>query len=527
MRFLLSKLTKFGRDESGAFAILFGIMAVVLIAAGGSSVDFVAIQQARKTAQLSLDAATLALHPEIYTRNSGWIQARAQAMLEESMTTNDVTVTVGTPDIDVEEGRLKLDVLVERPTFFMRLMGVETMTARMISEATRAKNRLEVAMVLDNSGSMNSYGRMTALKAASTLAVDIISGYEATPDKVYVGIVPFTMFVNVGSSNKNAAWMDTEGRSSISWDNFDDDDNEYTGHDPSNPSDRLDRFALYDAMPNTSWRGCVETRPHDTNLSTSDRLDLNDATPTTADGDTLFVPVFAPDYRDYYSGGVSYLYDYGGSCSSPSLSSRERQERICKYQGTWLSSWSDGPNSTCGDAEILPLTNNMTSVKTSIAAMVADGGTNIHQGALWGWRVLSPTEPFTEGVEYHQQASKIMILMTDGANFHTANGYMNGAYWYTAYGYPYNERLGQRGWSSWALQNEMNRRTEWSCENARDAGITIYTIGLSVSRTSTNGRMLENCASTAGHAFYPANTSELQDTFEDIADQLSDLRLSQ
>ena len=59
MRFLLSKLRKFGRDESGAFAILFGIMAVVLIAAGGSSVDFVAIQQARKTAQLSLDAATL------------------------------------------------------------------------------------------------------------------------------------------------------------------------------------------------------------------------------------------------------------------------------------------------------------------------------------------------------------------------------------------------------------------------------------------------------------------------------------
>ena len=111
-------------------------------------------------------------------------------MLEESMTTNDVTVTVGTPDIDVEEGRLKLDVLVERPTFFMRLMGVETMTARMISEATRAKNRLEVAMVLDNSGSMNSYGRMTALKAASTLAVDIISGYEATPDKVYIGHGP-------------------------------------------------------------------------------------------------------------------------------------------------------------------------------------------------------------------------------------------------------------------------------------------------------------------------------------------------
>ena len=143
------------------------------------------------------------------------------------------------------------------------------------------------------------------MKAASTLAVDIISGYEATPDKVYIGLVPFTMFVNVGASNFNASWMDRLGRSSIAWDNFDDDDNEHTGHDPSNPSDRLNRLALYASMPNTSWRGCVEARPHDTNLATSDRLDLSDTVPTTSNGDTLFVPVFAPDYPGGKGSGIS------------------------------------------------------------------------------------------------------------------------------------------------------------------------------------------------------------------------------
>ncbi len=160
--------------------------------------------------------------------------------------------------------------------------------------------------------------------------------------------------------------------------------------------------------------------------------------------------------------------------------------------------------------------------------MVADGGTNIHAGAIWGWRVLSSTLPFTEGVAYDQGASKVMILMTDGENFAYQWGNFNSSYWYSAYGWPYNQRLGWVGaWTS-QMKAEMDNRTNLACTHAKaeDIGIEIFTIGLEISENSVNGQMLSDCSSGAGHDFFPSNTAELQSAFEKIADQLSDLRIS-
>ncbi|GLQ17713.1 TadE/TadG family type IV pilus assembly protein [Maritalea porphyrae] len=534
MKFILSRLKSFGRDEGGAFAVIFGVIAVVLIATGGSAVDFVNIQQARKTTQISLDSTVLSLQPEIYKKNKTWIKNRAQKLATEAMNGTDISIAIDKVEIDTEAGRLMISAKISRPTLFVRLVGVNEMKATLVSEATRAKNRLEVVMVLDNSGSMASYGRITALKTASTLAVDILSGGDAEPDKVFIGIVPFTMAVNVGEKNKTAKWLDTKGVSSISWDNLDDDDNSSTGHDTSNPSDRMKRIQLYASIPNVSWKGCVEARPHDKSKPVSQRLDVNDEEPNMGDPDTYFVPMFNPDQADTSGGSKrGYMQDTKGSCGNKGggLPWLERHERECKYRGQKASPSTgiNSPNGPCGDAEILPLTNKMSTIKTAINAMVASGGTNIHQGAIWGWRVLSPTAPYDEGVPYDDGASKVMILMTDGQNYASqtkSNNY--GSHYYSAYGWPINERLGKWGWSNWQVIKEMDNRTKWACENAKSSPskIEIYTIGLGISASSTNGKMLSDCATSSNHDFFPSSSSDLIDTFETIADQLSDLRLS-
>lgn len=539
MNSFVSKLKQLLRNEDGGFAIIFGVLAIVLISAAGSSVDFVALQQARRTTQIALDAAVLALQPEIFSKSSGWIKGRAQRMVDQSIETGGITITVGTPDISRDDGRLRLTANISRETFFVKLLGINTLDAKIVSEATRAKNLLEVVMVLDNSGSMNSYGRMTALKASANLAVNIISGGESRPDKVFIGLVPFTQYVNIGNKHRNQKGVDIHGMSPLSWDNFDDDANPSTGHNTANPSDRLNRLAVYASIPNEEWKGCVEARPHNTALPESDRLDVNDTEPVYGldpsgkygYGETLFVPVFEPDMPDpYYGRRGGYLYDYRGGCPWVN-NERARQERDCKYNGQRVNYAGglngDGPNAGCGDAEVLPLTNRMSDVTSSINAMVADGGTNIHMGAVWGWRVLSPTAPFTEGVPYGGGASKVMILMTDGQNYSSQWGSFNGAYYYSAYGWPYNKRLGDVGWSNSAMQNEMDRRTVMACNNAKDAGIAIYTIGLSIDANSDNGRMLSDCSSGSAYDFFPANASDLESTFRAIADQLQDLRLSQ
>jgi hypothetical protein len=56
-------------------------------------------------------------------------------------------------------------------------------------------------------------------------------------------------------------------------------------------------------------------------------------------------------------------------------------------------------------------------VLETIRNMRADGYTHVAEGVGWGLRVLSPGEPFTEGVSYdNQDITKAMVLLTDGEN---------------------------------------------------------------------------------------------------------------
>jgi hypothetical protein len=54
-------------------------------------------------------------------------------------------------------------------------------------------------------------------------------------------------------------------------------------------------------------------------------------------------------------------------------------------------------------------------------------------------------------------------------------------------------------------------------------------VGLSVNQTSnptTNTNLLKNCSSGTGYWYFPTAASELTTVFQDIANQLSNLRLA-
>ncbi len=616
-----SLLQRFGRDESGAFLVLFGVLAIALIATSGAVVDYASIEQARSRAQSALDAAALGLQPNVFDTTGDWTEARfvaeANLFLNERMSQGNVGVSVTGAEVNARNGQLILRARINVPMAFVSLVGVPDVQASLVSEATRKRLNLEVAMVLDNSGSMSSYSRMTELKKAAKNATDILFDDEDTLPNVFVSIVPFTQYVNVGTGNRYASWMSQTGESSISHLNFDDDDRDDTPF-----TGTVNRWDLYDGFNNKPWRGCVEARvaPYDT----------DDTLPNAAIPDTMFQPVFAPDspVNNYISdtggsctrvpptwtrtstkNGCSdrasgyfawYYYDncsrsetisysgtdvYGGTVASPpttqpadqsiysyyndancstsyssvwtgsrynnsrhytctyDFSATEYQQRLCKYSGKGFS--GNGANSDCPSTAILPLNNVRQDVKGRIDAMSAGGTTNIEQGVVWGFHALSPTEPLTEGRDYDEATSKIMIVMTDGenvvnyANYSGSNPY--GSSSWTAWGYRSNKRLLTESTTprdsvatSAQVSAEVNRRTVLACANARAAGITVYTIGLSAPNETTR-QMLRDCAnpsavvdgSTRNYYYFPSNASDLTDVFEEIASQLSELRLAQ
>lgn len=529
----MSKFTKlikrFHRDQSGAFAIMFAVSSVTLIAMGGAAVDFVSIDQARSRAQQALDAATLSLQQDIYQSNAkNNIQSKAEKLLIERVGKAGENIKIDKTTISTQNGSLYLQASLDVPLYFVALLGIKDAKVVVESQAIRQKQYLEVAFVLDNSGSMGSSGRMTNLKAATRTATKILFyGGDPKPagakksDKTKVAIVPFDHFVNVGIDNKDALWMDQKGASKVSRENFDDDDNENTKF-----KGRVNRFALYDALQGTSWEGCVEAR--------RGNLSINDTPPNTKKPNTLFVPVFAPDNPDDgWNFSNNYIKDDGGSCKNNpklwTLSDREAQERLCKYANAKPLSYKNGPNADCVKSPILPLTDdieNLGSFDKAITGMQPSGYTNIHQGVIWGLRTLSPSAPFKTGRPYDPDTSKVLIVMTDGDNtFRTSNN-MNQSSHLSAYGHRWTKRLGYGVTgvnANKSPRDVMNQLTIKSCESAKKLGMSVYTVGLSAS--SSNKKMLTACASSKEHAFFPKKAADLNGVFKEIAGELSALRI--
>ena len=197
----LSLLKRFRSDERGAFLVIFGIMAIVLVATAGAAVDFTSIEQARGRAQDALDSAALGLQPTIFKSGvtEATIKASAQALVEERLDDAGISAPVEDAEIDTT-GMLRLTASITVPMSFVSLVGVETITAHLVAQAISGTSaNLEVALVLDITGSMDG-SRISSLKTATKDLIDTIVQDVQTPTYSKVALIPYSQAVNVGSN---------------------------------------------------------------------------------------------------------------------------------------------------------------------------------------------------------------------------------------------------------------------------------------------------------------------------------------
>lgn len=217
---LRSLFSRFARDERGAFAVMFGVMAIVLIALGGAVVDYVSLEQARQRAQIALDAAVLALHPDIFVAGvtDESILERAQAFVIERIANPEITALVDQISVDRETGRLFLGGQFAMPTIFVSLVGVNSLGASFSAEAVRGSVDLEVAVALDVTGSMDGQDILD-LRASVGGLVDAIVQDVQVPNYSKVALVPYSQAVNAGTyaTALRGPIRDPKNISNISW----------------------------------------------------------------------------------------------------------------------------------------------------------------------------------------------------------------------------------------------------------------------------------------------------------------------
>jgi hypothetical protein len=392
----------------------------------------------------------------------------------------------------------------------------QDMEVNAASQIVRSVNKLEVAMVLDTTGSMAG-NKLTNLKAAATDFVNQLSAAAARSTEVNpvkIGIVPFSNAVRLSSTTseintyKAAVWMDAAGNAPASKEIF---ANNSTGVMGAT----VNRFTLLTNMGQT-WGGCVESR--------AAPYDVQETAPGSTVPATLFTPYFWPDEASN-DGNALNNYVPDEQPSSPTWTWQRRQANVNTKYDQAPSASSVGPNRGCDMQPLMRLTTNWTALKTRINDLNAAGETHIPLGMMWGWHLLSPNAPFADGVAYSTpKTTKVVVLMTDGENTY-ADKSSNNRSNYDGYGFIWQNRTGTTSNSQADRTAAIDGRLSLLCTNMKAAGIVIYTVRVEV--TTGSSALLQGCATTPDKFYDVQSASNLTAVFSAIAGSIENLRITQ
>ncbi|MCZ7660630.1 MAG: VWA domain-containing protein [Xanthobacteraceae bacterium] len=420
---LFARFVSFCRDRRAHVAPLFAISMVPIIGAVGSSVDYSRANAIKSALQSALDSTSLMLSREaqslaqdaIKTTGETYFRAQFNQLVQPAAEVVSFDAKFTSPVQGSFD--LVMTATVSMDLTFMgvvqKIMASTDPSKLQISASSEVKwgmKRLELALVLDNTGSMQQSSKMYHLKNA---AKDLLTTLKTAAKKagdVKVAIIPFDTTVKIGTAYKDEFWID------------------YTEN----------------SLTKTNWEGCVEDRDRSPN---SINYDVRDVAPVQGDPAT------------YY------------------------------------------PAIQCGSlATAMPLTDvtdgtGWTNLNGKIDEMTPAGYTNTTIGLVWGWHALTANSPFPQGSAPAPDLDKVVVMLTDGQN--TRNR------WTTS-------------------QSSIDARMQLACDNAKAAGIRIYTVRV----IDGNASLLRGCASSPSMYYNVQQASELSSVFSSIAQNLANLRIS-
>lgn len=259
MRSLLVSIRKFlsgSRSRAGNVAIIFGIAVVPIVGAMGAAVDYSTANSNRTSMQKALDSTALAL-AKLMPLSQAQLDARGWEIFSANLGHLKVTMPqsglkITTPIV----GKIHLVATGNYTPQMSSFIGVKPFPVVATSEVQWGMKKLELALALDNTGSMDSNNKMTELKKAAKNLLTTLQKSVMKPGDVKVSIIPFHKEVRVDTS------VFTYSGSWLKWDDWDNDNQDCTwvggwnGHWNCTTKHKK------------TWNGCIADR--DQNYDASD-----------------------------------------------------------------------------------------------------------------------------------------------------------------------------------------------------------------------------------------------------------------
>ena len=508
----MTRARRFAGCRRGGIAIVGVMLIIPVVAAIGLSIDLTRLWLVQARLQTAVDASALVASRPI---NVGTADADARALFWANFHPEGTTASGSTGYLGANAGEpvvrhldsdtVQVEATATLGRTLMGVLGDGTTTMRAEAFARRSTLGMELALVLDITGSMAEQDNIGALRTAAKDLVDIVFGRNETLSNLTVSVVPFVASVNVGKNFEG--WL---------------------------RAGSLDQSQY--GKP--GWAGCVEAR--------GGGEDTTDTPPR----DAPFEPYL---WKTTYG-------RYTSTDSNPVKGDNDWQPTQDEKPDHMTS---PGPNLSCPPMRVLPLTSSKSAVQTVVASLRATGGggTMGNMGLQTGWFTLSPrwkglwgqaNSPLPYNTPYMQ---KTVVMMTDGVNYwhdhpdkapgrashpyrdnlrnkdFAKDGSTEAEADYTAYGRLSENRLGvSLPISGIKATREVDKRTSQLCAKMKQEGIVIYTVVLGVNGNSAadteTQKLWRDCATKPSHYFRSPDKAALAAAFREIGTQLANLRLT-
>jgi Flp pilus assembly protein TadG len=490
-----ARLRLFAGSTRANVAMIFALSLVPLTIGAGAGLDLARAMVVRDQLSEALDAAGLAI-----AGTPGLTQGQMQTMAQQYFNANyKADSSYGTPVLSppaVSGQSVTVSASVSMPTTLLNAVGYSTLPITESSTVVWGQQKLWVSLVLDNTGSMtqtdsSGLSKITALKSATHQLLTLLQNASSTAGDVQVAIVPFARDVKIGTSYSSATWLD--------WTNW--------SATPPTPSTSVGPGSNCPWSDNVNGYHCS-------------------ADPANAGADANQIPS-SGTYKGYICPSLNTVgYYYNGCFNSVSSNGHYNHTWVPNAKSTWTGCVTDrtqnydSQNTTpttgtaatlfpadnspsCPVTQLLALGYNWTTLSNEVDAMVANGSTNQTIGLAWGWQALTQGSPLSAPA-LPANTQQVIILLSDGLNTQDR--------WY---GDGSNQ------------STQVDARMSATCANAKAAKITIYTVFVDINGTQGNSSVLQNCATDTTKYFDLTSSGQIAATFNQIGQQITNLRVSQ
>ena len=242
-------LARFIRDRRGSVVPIAALSLVVIVGLTGAAVDYTRAGAVRTAMQAAVDATALSLSKSAQTLTGQQLTQNATSLFTALFHRPEAkNVAVTAQFVTTQPGSFWLQIAATASvnTTLANVLGQSQLNVNASAEVVWGIKRLELALVLDNTGSMAQSGKLAALKTAAHNLINTLQSASNTPGDIKVAIIPFDTSVNIGTSYASQPWIDYS----------------------------------VNKIKQSQWQGCVIDRDQSN--------DVLDTTPTTSDVHTLY-----------------------------------------------------------------------------------------------------------------------------------------------------------------------------------------------------------------------------------------------